>query len=71
MSPWAPSDAGEAITHNILPAELVSILFLVVALSMALTPFLAEFGQKLSKTFDKGDMKARPGACFRPLLLYR
>jgi len=49
---------GEAITHNILPAELVRILFLVVALSMALTPFLAEFGQKLSKTFDKGDMKA-------------
>lgn len=49
---------GEAITHNILPAELVRILFLVVALSMALTPFLAEFGQRLSKTFDKGDMKA-------------
>lgn len=49
---------GEAISHNILPAELVRILFLVVALSMALTPFLAEFGQKLSKTFDKGDMKA-------------
>ena len=35
------------------------MLFLVVALSMALTPFLAELGQKVGKTFDSHDMKAR------------
>ena len=52
--------AGEAITHKIMAPELVSILFLVVALSMALTPFLADGGARLSKAFDKGDMKARP-----------
>jgi hypothetical protein len=49
--------SGEAITHKIMSPELVRILFLVVALSMALTPFLAEAGAKLSKAFDKGDMK--------------
>jgi hypothetical protein len=59
--------AGEAITHKIMAPELVSILFLVVALSMALTPFLAAGGARLSKAFDKGDMKARPPG-FRVLL---
>lgn len=49
--------SGEAITHKIMSPELVRILFLVVALSMALTPLLAEAGAKLSKAFDKGDMK--------------
>lgn len=60
--------AGEAITHNILQPELVRILFLVVALSMALTPFLAEAGQKLGKAFDKGDMKVRLQKCSFPFL---
>ncbi len=46
------------------------ILFLVVALSMALTPFLAEAGQKLGKAFDKGDMKVtRVQPLPAPLLL--
>eukprot|EP00891_Asterochloris_glomerata_P009258 jgi/Astpho2/9258/Aster-06836 len=49
---------GEAVQHKILPAALVSKLFLVVALSMALTPFLAEGGAKLGKVFEKSDMKA-------------
>ncbi|KAK9806323.1 hypothetical protein WJX72_010305 [[Myrmecia] bisecta] len=49
---------GEAVHHKILPAELVSQLFLVVALSMAITPFLAELGSKLGKMFEKSDMKA-------------
>jgi hypothetical protein len=30
----------------------------VVALSMALTPYLAEFGAKLGQLFEKGDVKA-------------
>ena len=43
--------------HGILPADMVRQLFLVVALSMAATPFLADFGQRLGKMFEKGDMK--------------
>ena len=50
---------AEAIVHSILPADMVRQLFLVVALSMAATPFLAEFGQRLGKMFEKGDMKVR------------
>ena len=38
---------------------MVSELFLVVALSMAITPFLAEAGQRLGKAFEKSDMQAR------------
>lgn len=51
--------SGEAVQHHILPAEMVRFLFVVVALSMALTPFLADFGQRLSKMFERGDMKVR------------
>ncbi len=50
---------AEAIVHGILPADMVRQLFLVVALSMAATPFLADFGQRLGKMFEKGDMKVR------------
>ena len=38
---------------------MVSELFLVVALSMAVTPFLAEAGQMLAKVFEKSDMAVR------------
>ena len=55
---WTPC-AGEAVAHRILTQELAQLLFLVVALSMALTPFLAELGQKVGKAFDSHDMKAR------------
>ena len=48
---------GEAVSHKILPQALVSKLFLIVSLSMALTPFLAEFGQRLGKMFEKSDFK--------------
>ena len=54
---------GEAVQHKILPAALGSKLFLVVALSMALTPFLAEGGAKLGKMFEKSDMKVRWATC--------
>ncbi len=47
------------MAHRILTQELAQLLFLVVALSMALTPFLAELGQKIGKAFDSHDMKAR------------
>lgn len=48
---------GEAQSLGILPAAMVRELFLVVALSMALTPFLADLGQRLGKMFEKSDMK--------------
>jgi Kef-type K+ transport system membrane component KefB len=48
---------GEAQSLGILPAAMVRELFLVVALSMALTPFLADLGQRLGKMFEKNDMK--------------
>ena len=57
---------GEAVSHKILPAALVSKLFLIVALSMALTPLLAEFGQRLGKMFEKSDVKVTVPACFDP-----
>ncbi len=50
------------MAHRILTQELAQLLFLVVALSMALTPFLAELGQKVGKAFDSHDMKARAPA---------
>ncbi len=52
---------GEAVSHKILPQALVSKLFLIVSLSMALTPFLAEFGQRLGKMFEKSDVKVSSG----------
>ena len=57
--PPSPHHAGEAVAHRIITQELAQMLFLVVALSMALTPFLAELGQKVGKAFDSHDMKAR------------
>ena len=53
--------SGEAVSHRILPQQMVQQLFLVVALSMALTPFLADLGQRLGKRFDTTDMKV--GLC--------
>lgn len=49
------------MSHRILSPELAQLLFLVVALSMALTPFLAEAGQKIGKAFGKNELVVRPG----------
>lgn len=49
---------GEAVSRGIFGAALAKELYLVVALSMALTPFLAEFGGKLGKLMERSDMKA-------------
>ena len=51
--------SGEAVQHKILQPQMVSELFLVVALSMAITPFLASLGQRLGKAFEKSDMSVR------------
>ena len=49
---------GEAVSRGIMGAALAKELYLVVALSMALTPFLAQFGGKLGAMLEKSDMKA-------------
>lgn len=49
--------SGEAVSHGLIGKAMVSELFLVVALTMALTPLLAEIGQRLGKAFEKSDVK--------------
>ena len=59
---------------GLLDKAQVSELFLVVALTMALTPGLAELGQRLGKAFEKSDVKVRrrsPGdAQLHAMLMY-
>lgn len=49
---------GEAVSKGVLPGPLTNLLYLVVALSMALTPYLATFGAKLGQLMEKTDMAA-------------
>ena len=51
------------MSHGLLEKAMVSELFLVVALTMALTPLLAEIGQRLGKTFEKSDVKVLHSRC--------
>lgn len=48
---------GEAMGCGLMSNAAVREIFLVVALSMALTPYLAEFGQKIGRMFEKNDVK--------------
>ena len=50
------------MAHGLVSKALVSELFLVVALTMALTPFLAELGARLGKAFESSDFKVRAPA---------
>ena len=59
--------SGEAMSHGLLQKAMVSELFLVVALTMALTPLLAEIGQRLGKAFEKSDVKASSLSSLRAL----
>ncbi|GAX83065.1 hypothetical protein CEUSTIGMA_g10491.t1 [Chlamydomonas eustigma] len=49
---------GVAVSQGVLPASVTSILYLVVALSMALIPYLAALGGKLGLMMEKSDTKA-------------
>jgi monovalent cation:proton antiporter-2 (CPA2) family protein len=49
---------GEAVSRGIMGAGLAKELYLIVALSMALTPYLAAFGGKIGRLLEKNDMKA-------------
>jgi len=49
---------GEAVSRGIMGTGLAKELYLIVALSMALTPYLAAFGGKIGRLLEKNDMKA-------------
>ena len=40
---------GEAVAKGVLPPDVTSVLYLVVALSMALTPYLAALGGRMGQ----------------------
>lgn len=44
---------GEAVAKGVLPAQLTSELYMVVALSMAMVPYLAALGGKLGGLFER------------------
>jgi phosphoglycerate dehydrogenase-like enzyme len=46
------------VGKGVLPAALTNELYLMVALSMALVPYLAALGGKLGQMFERSDMKA-------------
>ncbi|KAH9604106.1 hypothetical protein KSS87_010446 [Heliosperma pusillum] len=49
---------GEAVNQGIMSSQLSSLLFLVVGLSMALTPWLAAGGQVLASRFELHDVRS-------------
>lgn len=49
---------GDAVAKGLFATALCSKLFLVVALTMALTPYLAAFGAKLGASMEQSDVKA-------------
>uniref|UniRef100_A0A1D1XD12 K(+) efflux antiporter 2, chloroplastic n=1 Tax=Anthurium amnicola TaxID=1678845 RepID=A0A1D1XD12_9ARAE len=49
---------GEAVNQGIMSSKLSSLLFLVVGISMALTPWLAAGGQFLASRFEQNDVRS-------------
>ncbi|XP_031503599.1 K(+) efflux antiporter 1, chloroplastic-like [Nymphaea colorata] len=49
---------GEAVNQGIMPSQLSSLLFLVVGISMALTPWLAAGGQLIASRFEQHDVRS-------------
>eukprot|EP00246_Nothoceros_aenigmaticus_P004078 TRINITY_DN1541_c0_g1_i4.p1 TRINITY_DN1541_c0_g1~~TRINITY_DN1541_c0_g1_i4.p1 ORF type:complete len:375 (+),score=78.86 TRINITY_DN1541_c0_g1_i4:1074-2198(+) len=49
---------GEAVNQGIMSQQLSSLLFLVVGLSMALTPWLAAGGQLIASRFEQQDVRS-------------
>ncbi|KAL3618654.1 K(+) efflux antiporter 2, chloroplastic [Castilleja foliolosa] len=49
---------GEAVNQGIMSSQLSSLLFLVVGLSMALTPYLAAGGQLIASRFELHDVRS-------------
>nr|XP_007135028.1 hypothetical protein PHAVU_010G095800g [Phaseolus vulgaris]ESW07022.1 hypothetical protein PHAVU_010G095800g [Phaseolus vulgaris] len=49
---------GEAVNQGIMSSQLSSLLFLVVGISMAITPWLAAGGQFLASRFELHDVRS-------------
>ncbi|KAK1376228.1 K(+) efflux antiporter 2, chloroplastic-like [Heracleum sosnowskyi] len=49
---------GEAVNQGIMSSQLSSLLFLVVGISMALTPWLAAGGQLIASRFEQHDVRS-------------
>ncbi|GFZ06771.1 K+ efflux antiporter 1 [Actinidia rufa] len=49
---------GEAVNQGILSSQLSSLLFLLVGISMALTPWLAAGGQLIASHFEQHDVRS-------------
>ncbi|XP_050204171.1 K(+) efflux antiporter 2, chloroplastic-like [Mercurialis annua] len=49
---------GEAVNQGIMTPQLSSLLFLVVGISMALTPYLAAGGQLIASRFEQHDVRS-------------
>ncbi|KAK6918414.1 Regulator of K+ conductance, N-terminal [Dillenia turbinata] len=49
---------GEAVNQGIMSTQLSSLLFLVVGISMAFTPWLAEGGQLIASRFELHDVRS-------------
>ncbi|TYJ04752.1 hypothetical protein E1A91_A12G114300v1 [Gossypium mustelinum] len=49
---------GEAVNQGIMSSQLSSLLFLVVGISMALTPWLAAGGQLIASRFELHDVRS-------------
>jgi hypothetical protein len=57
---------GEAVSKGVLPADLTGQLYMVVALSMALVPYLAMLGAKLGALLESGSRSASDPAALQP-----
>ncbi|KAI3701186.1 hypothetical protein L2E82_45834 [Cichorium intybus] len=49
---------GEAVNQGIMTSQLSSLLFLVVGISMAITPWLAAGGQLIASRFEQQDVRS-------------
>ncbi|KAK7256760.1 hypothetical protein RIF29_30222 [Crotalaria pallida] len=49
---------GEAVNQGIMSSKLSSLLFLVVGISMAITPWLAAGGQLIASRFEQHDVRS-------------
>ncbi|KAL1828571.1 hypothetical protein DCAR_0207809 [Daucus carota subsp. sativus] len=49
---------GEAVNQGIMSSQMSSLLFLVVGISMALTPWLAAGGQLIASRFEQHDVRS-------------
>ncbi len=52
---------GPAVEQNLVSSHTAQIIYMTVAISMALTPFLAQFGTWLSQKLDLSDHEAGSG----------